>query len=273
MNRDSHLHKGSATQSARVAFNALAGDYDSIFETYRTKKLRNRIYRLIETYVSPPSQILDMNCGTGTDAAYFAGRGFHVTGLDISEVMVTKAKSKLESLHAASYQFLQGSYENLDMFENSQFGLVLSNFGGLNCTDNLEPLGNQLQRIVKPGGVFAAIVMPRFSLWETCSCLLDGDTTKAFRRFGRSSTASLCSVSFPVYYHTTRKLQQSLGPAFLRRHYSGLNVLSPPPTGIPTAQTHRHLFEILDRCDALASQLPVLRSMGDHYVALFQKHF
>ncbi len=47
------------------------------------------------------STILDLGCGTGNHAIPLASRGYHVTGIDISEDMITHAQKKANSmLHA-----------------------------------------------------------------------------------------------------------------------------------------------------------------------------
>jgi len=46
----------------------------------------------------PPRRILDAGCGTGKHSVYFAGRGYDVTGLDMSAGMIREAVKNLAGL-------------------------------------------------------------------------------------------------------------------------------------------------------------------------------
>ena len=90
-----------ATDSAMVAFHevpvgqgyaAIAPDYDTtpnvIVETEETA-VRGLLERL------PPGRALDAACGTGRHAAWLAGRGHRVLGVDRSAAMLSVAASKV----------------------------------------------------------------------------------------------------------------------------------------------------------------------------------
>lgn len=42
----------------------------------------------------PPGRALDVGCGTGRDACYLAGRGWHVTGVDIVAAAIARARRR-----------------------------------------------------------------------------------------------------------------------------------------------------------------------------------
>jgi SAM-dependent methyltransferase len=51
---------------------------------------------LIEVHDLPPGRALDVGCGEGADAIWLAQRGWSVTGIDVSEVAVSRARGVAE---------------------------------------------------------------------------------------------------------------------------------------------------------------------------------
>src|ERR1700745_99788 len=77
---------------AGARYDGLADGYDREFqpaplegETWTT------LVRLLD---DPPGTLLDVGCGTGAYAAGLAARGWNVTGVDASEDMLRRARSK-----------------------------------------------------------------------------------------------------------------------------------------------------------------------------------
>ena len=52
-------------------------------------------------------RVLDVGCGTGENALFFASRGLHVTGLDASAVAIDRAQAKART-RGLSVRFIQG---------------------------------------------------------------------------------------------------------------------------------------------------------------------
>lgn len=253
------------------AFDRIAAKYDSLFDAGDvTRSLREQIHALIASLVAPSSHILDINCGTGTDALALAAKGHSVVGIDISPMMIKEARVK--GIGNARLQFAEGSFTDLRTLPRNHFDLVLSNFGGLNCTPDVVRLGTQLETVVKGGGYFVAVVMPPFSLWEVSARIARGQFVTATRRvLTGKATATFERETFNVRYHTPASLTKSLRPFFRRTDLFGLNIFSPPPHARRFAATFPRLSLALTRLDDLIRPVPVLRSLGDHYVAVFQR--
>ncbi|RDC65778.1 class I SAM-dependent methyltransferase [Adhaeribacter pallidiroseus] len=94
-------------------------------------------------------RILEMNCGTGQQAAYLNQKGFHVTGLDVSEKNIARAK-QFKNEHLQFYQ-----HDMRDIFRTAYYDLILNlftNFGYFDSeTENVVALRSTVSAI-KPGG-------------------------------------------------------------------------------------------------------------------------
>ncbi|MBI3586623.1 MAG: class I SAM-dependent methyltransferase [Ignavibacteriales bacterium] len=260
------------TSEVAEAFDAVSAIFDTSFENEITRTLRAKIYYEVERLVPQGASIMDINCGTGIDAIHFATKGFHVTGIDISAKMLEEAKKKVGANQVRLCKFYQGSFDAIPPEIDEKFDLLFSNFGGLNCSNNLEMITKEIARVVKPSGFFVGVIMPPFSLWETLSYLLRGNLRLAVRRLNSQTKATgFLDKTFTVYYHSTEKIISSFSPYFQIRQIIGLNMISPPPHALGFAKRFPKLSKFLSRFDALIETLPALRAMGDHYIVIAQK--
>ncbi len=101
-----------------------------------------------------PRRILDLGCGTGSHALILANRGYQVTGIDQSDVVIEKAKEKAKEAKIKAYFFVQ------DMREiklKDKFDCAICMFGGfgyLLTNNDLTRLFNGLARHLNEDGLF-----------------------------------------------------------------------------------------------------------------------
>ena len=136
--------------------------YESLFENYG-KKYDNEIFTrgtvgecdFIEKEASfdKDIRILDIGCGTGRHAIELTRRGYNITGIDLSESMLERARQK--ALDAGlNIDFRHEDARNLPFYEEFDLAIMLCEGGfPLMETDemNFEILQNASQAI-KPGG-------------------------------------------------------------------------------------------------------------------------
>jgi len=127
--------------------------------------------------------ILELNAGTGTDAAYFAAQGYRVHATDIAEGMQEKVREKMQLLGLQDRVTTElCSFTALDtLHHKGPYDLIFSNFAGLNCTGELDKVLSSFDPLVKPGGQVTLVILPKFSLWEML-LLFRGKFKTAFRR-------------------------------------------------------------------------------------------
>ena len=250
------------------AFDRIAPTFDGQRENEITRRIRSRVYEFAERYAPSRGTILDINCGTGIDADELSRRGYEVVGADISRGMLNEARRK----YHRRIRFVQCSIDRLSRRLDPVFQLVLSNFGGLNCIEDLRPAAREIAAVLKPGGHLLAVVLGTFSLWETAAYLSRWDIRGALRRRnGHARATGFGDGTFDVFYHSPRQFVSAFEPWFQQIEIRGLSVVSPPPQSTSFIRKHRNLDRILWTMDHVAGRLPLLRNAGDHYLVILRR--
>jgi ubiquinone/menaquinone biosynthesis C-methylase UbiE len=239
-----------------AAFDQIASQYDQLWTRSAVGHIqREAVWRHIGDLFKPGQCALDLGCGTGEDALRMMRAGLSVRAIDASGEMVRMARDRgvdAETLPIEDCGHLQGSFD-----------IVLSNFGALNCVEDIESLRQPLARLVRPGGYMAICVIGRFCAWETASALLQGQTAKAFRRWRKSVMSSL---GVRVFYPSTNQLKAAFRPRFRLVNWYGIGLCVPPSyiTGLSSS-----VLQKLDAFDRRVAQWPVLRGWSDHRLLVF----
>ncbi len=258
-------HAGVAFSKQSVIFDELEQHNPIV------KELRNRIRRHVLSLVRPEETLLELNAGTGLDAVAFAQNGVRVTATDIAEGMVQQMHRKVEKYGLGEYmQIRRCSFTDLDSFGESRFDHIFSNFGGLNCAENLAEVIQSLKPLLKPSGTVTLVIMPPVSIWEIFS-LLRGNTN-AFRRLRKGGTmAHVEGEYFRVHYYSARYVVEAFDEGFERIELQGLSAIAPPPHAERFAVRFPRLYSVLARLDVMLAHLPIFRSCADHYCITLRK--
>jgi len=108
---------------------------------------------LAEPKLSANSEVLDLGCGVGRDASFFARQGHHVTATDFSEVIIRRDKQEFSD---SGVQF-----EVLDLseplpFADNKFDAVHANLS-IHYFDHAttKKIVHEVARVLKPTGIFS----------------------------------------------------------------------------------------------------------------------
>jgi arsenite methyltransferase len=103
--------------------------------------------------LAPGERVLDLGCGAGTDslvAAQMVGSGGRVTGIDMTEAMLVKARSAATTMGANKVEFVEAEAERLP-FSDASFDVVISN-GVIDLVPDKDAVFAELYRVLAPGG-------------------------------------------------------------------------------------------------------------------------
>lgn len=263
---------GAAFSKQSVVFDELEQDNPIVLE------IRRRIRRHALSLMRPGETLLELNAGTGLDAVAFARHGIRVTATDIADGMIEQMRRKAEYFALGEYLSVQQcSFNALETLNERAspspraFDHIFSNFGGLNCADDLASVIQSLKPLVKPQGTVTLVIMPPICPWEIFS-VLKGNT-RAFRRWKRGGAmAHVEGEYFTVRYYSPGYVERAFGEGFEGIHLEGLASIAPPPHAAENfAKRFPRAYAALARVDERLSRLPMFRSCADHFLMSFRK--
>ncbi len=103
--------------------------------------------------LAPGERVLDLGSGAGTDslvAAQMVGEHGHVTGIDMTPEMLTKARAAAAEMGAANVEFVESEAEQLP-FADASFDVVISN-GVIDLIPDKDAVFAEIFRVLEPGG-------------------------------------------------------------------------------------------------------------------------
>jgi ubiquinone/menaquinone biosynthesis C-methylase UbiE len=256
-----------------AAFDAVAPAYDRIFTQSTIGILqRNQVWSVAREIFHPGDRILELGCGTGSDAVALSRLGASVVACDASPQMIAIAKQRAwEMGHSTHISFAVCANEDLHKIAvDGEFDGVFSNFASLNCSRDLKAVVAGLAGKVRPGGKLLLCLFGRFCLWEVAWFLSKGDAKKAFRRFcGSGASARVGGQEIQVCYPSVRRLKKIFSPEFSLTGWQGIGVTVPPSYAESFFHGRPRLLSLLARLDEKLRRMPGARAIGDHILLEF----
>lgn len=264
--KEQEIKVSEAFSRQSAVFDAV--DEDNSLLVWMRKRVRNEVLQNIKA----GANILELNCGTGIDSVFFAQHGFNVLATDNADGMLHKLSQKIAVLGLEDKLMAQKcSFNNLESLENKKIDYVFSNFGGLNCTNDLANVLHGIDKLLLPGGKFTLVIMPPVCPWEMLMAF-KGYFKTAFRRFNpKGANSHVEGVYFRSYYYTPGYIQKNIGKGYKLISLKGLSVAVPPPFIEKFCEKYPKLFRILERIeDKIYDKAPFNR-WCDHYMITMQK--
>jgi ubiquinone/menaquinone biosynthesis C-methylase UbiE len=254
------------------AFSRQSVDFDHIYTSNAISEwMRQRARNEVMRFIPKGAHMLELNCGTGMDSTWFAKKGIRVVATDNAEGMLSILRRKLaaEALED-TIEVKRCSFNHLDQMADNRFDYIFSNFGGLNCTENLDKVLQQFSLLLRPGGYCTLVIMPRICPWELLM-LLKGRVKTAFRRFKKETDAHIEGVHFKCYYYNPGFVKRILAQHFETVSLKGMAFLVPPPFIEGFKEKRPKLFSRLQKAELkLESQFP-FNHCCDHFVITLRK--
>lgn len=141
---DDHVRKTVAV------YDSVAEQYDKETRDRGPSELRDRFIHMLPQ----GAMVLDAGCGPGRDAVFFSGKGFSVTGIDISDNLLEIARRKDPTV-----RFLHMDLRNMDFPDNMFDGIwACASLVHLK-RDEIPVVLTAFHRILKPGGILFLLMI------------------------------------------------------------------------------------------------------------------
>lgn len=249
------------------AFSRKAAVYDAFGQNHvNLTRMRRKFYDHIARVMRPGGYLLEINAGTGQDAAELAQRGFHVHATDFAPGMLAQIADKIARYDLGDRLTVQHlSFTELELATGGPFDGLYSNSGGLNCIADLTRVTRRLPDLLRPGARVTWVIMPRVCPWEIA--VIPKDPRVGTRRLRRGGVlAHVEGVYFVTHYFSAAAVRRAFGPRFRPVAQEGLSVFTPPADNKTFAVNHPRLYHGLTRLDDHLSGRWPFNGWGDFFI-------
>lgn len=260
--------------SVEKGFSKIAHKYEQLDKTSELVNwMRSRVRTNISSNLNKDDTILEINCGSGIDAVFFAKKNHTIHATDIAEGMIEHVKSKIKSENLGEKLTCEVlSVQKLHQLENQRFDHIFSNFGGLNCVteSDLKMVFNSFEKLLKPNGKITLVIMPKICFWELLK-ILKGKKN-AFRRLKKDGVfANIEGEKVKTYYYSSKKIKKMLNNNFKNFNIENISFLGPTGNHHFFPKKYPLLFKMVKKIDYLSNMIPFLGGFGDYYILNAQK--
>ena len=250
------------------AFSSISKEYDTA-ETFLHKQYRNQVRNNLNKYIKSNMNVLEVNAGTGIDALFLLQNyDITLTTIDISDTMIEYMKRKRSEFNLQDrWQIFQLSFTELQELNNQKFHLIFSNFGGLNCLENLTYFTNNLETILYPNAVISLVIMPKICLWEIKD-ILKGNWKYATRRWFGKTIAKINNNPFEVYYYNYNEILKNFKKLYKQICLQSIAPFSPIAdiNNLSFVSKYPTLFKQLIKLDNVFNKSFPFNRIGDYLI-------
>ena len=257
------------------AFDTYAESYDEHFtNSLIGRAQRNQVYKcLLNELMLTDLNVLEVNCGTGEDANWLFKQSARVTSTDISVGMINAAIAKSEK-NKAAIDFHVLKAQEISSLSSSNFDLIFSNFGGLNCLNYEELREFKMACIEKQSrsNKLALVIMGTNCLWERLFFWIKRDIVKMKRRRNKHGAETVIdSLSFKTFYYSPTDIQELFEDHYKSILVKPIGLFVPPSYLEPYVKKRIQILNIFIFLDKLFSRFSFFASMSDHYMIILEK--
>lgn len=259
-------------EAVDLGFSRKAEVYDEYCENHPVIRwARDTVRQEALRHLQGDASILELNAGTGSDAAYFVQQGYRVHATDIASGMIAAIQNKINLLNMGNRFTVQKlSFTEVDQAEGAPYDLVFSNFGGLNCIPDLEGVTKSITQLLKPGGHVLCVIMPPVCPWELAQ-VVRGKLRLATRRLNpRGVLANVEGARVMTWYHVSKKVIEAFKPEFRLLKRQSLSLFCPPSYMDKFPHRFPRLTRFLLRLDGQFGSLAPFHHWGDFVAYTFQ---
>jgi cyclopropane fatty-acyl-phospholipid synthase-like methyltransferase len=253
------------------AFDSSAKQYDSDFTNSKIGRLqRQSVYKYLFPLLNKNTKILEINCGTGHDAITLAPKVNSILATDISEKMIEIAeqKNKYNNLKF-EIQDIKNLHQNL----SSNFDLLFSNFGGLNClnADEIKSFGKNISNNLHFKAKVVLVVMGKKCWMENLWYKLQKDERLNRRNTKDAVPTKINESTFNTYYYSPAELIELLQENYSLVKVRPVGLFIPPSYLESLFKSKLWILNLLNALEKLIGNFSFLSNYADHYLIILEK--
>lgn len=264
-------------QSIKEAFDSASEEYDyTIRRNYINTWIRKRSISELIKLTKASDVLLEIGCGTGTEAVQISKSVARIVATDISEKMLNiltrkvhakKLDTKILGVRARASEIasVQG------FLPNGKVRVAYSFNGALNCEPDLRKFPEQLARIIDHGGYFACSIRNTLCLPETLSHSLALQFDKLESRKQQPTMVSVGGMDIPSYYYSPQTFTQFFRPYFQAKKIIGLPAFLPPAYLNDYYLRTGLVRPFLEKLEVTFGGLFPFNRLGDQTLIVFQR--
>lgn len=208
------------------AFSLHAAHYASVWDSDPAARAqRAQVHALLGSVLPPRARVLDVGCGTGTDAAWLLSQGHSVVGIDAAEGMIEQAR---QAAPGGSFSVLPAESLADHAPALGPLDAAMLNFGVGNVVD-LRRVAAGLRRVLPLGAPVVVVFMPRLNPAWFAGALRRGRVGQAAARLRRQAAVPVEGQPVTVTYLRPREVVDAFAPWFTPEAARSLGALAPPP--------------------------------------------
>jgi SAM-dependent methyltransferase len=260
------------------AFDSASEEYDfTIGSNFINVWIRERSIRELLDITRREDVLLEIGCGTGTEAIRISKHVEGIVATDISPSMIALLRRKVDARRLSGrIRALQAKAVDVGRARESLPGgrarVAYSFNGALNCELELARFPRELWDVVEPGGYFVCSVRNKFCLEES---LVQGALLRFRSMTPRKKQPKMVSVGgmdIPAYYYHPWEFAAVFKPYFEVKREVALPAILPPPYLNDLYVKLRSRLKILEHADnALAASFP-FNKFGDQTLFVFRRN-
>lgn len=259
------------------AFDLAAVEYDfTISRNFINTWIRRRSLGILKRLVRRDDLLLEVGCGTGTEALEVASWASGVVATDLSPRMteLVRAKSEARGMQGRVVPLTIAAADIIkvrDSIGPRRIRVGYSFNGALNCEPRLASFVSQLHGLLEPGGYFVCSVRNTTCASEMVSHGLALQFSKATPRRSQPTMVSVGGVDIPSTYFSPSEFISYFEPHFVTVQTIGLPAFLPPAYLNEYYLRVRRFSSLLERLELLLSGTAPFNRLGDQTLFVLRR--
>jgi len=189
---------------------------------------------------------------------------------DISPSMILEARNK--NIPAGNIRFITADTRELPSMLQSEYDLLFSNFGGLNClsAEEIKTFATRMAPFISGDGKLALVVMGRKCIWENFLFRWQKDKRVNRRKAVGGVNTNLGGTTFKTYYYSPSELEGLFSVHFRKVQLRPVGLFIPPSYLNPYFENKKGLLRLLNFFERMTGHLP-FADYADHYFIVLEK--